>query len=106
MQRCAGFSNAGSVKVLARRHALSALDGVRRAPIASAHASLSASSISRADASSTSVSRRSSISHLPSLVDEGQQRLQHRRADAFEHVGFDPCGGSLGDNHPTILESL
>ena len=64
------------MKVLARRHASSALDGVRRAPdIASAARRTRpgplelARAISRADgvdASSTSVSRRSSISHLPS----------------------------------------
>eukprot|EP00964_Phaeocystis_antarctica_P078955 scaffold49135_cov76-Phaeocystis_antarctica.AAC.5 len=65
-QRCAAFSSAGSVKVLARCHTLSALDGARRAPIALAHASLSASTTRRAAASSTSVSRPSSISHLPS----------------------------------------
>ena len=35
----AAFSSAGSVKVSASRHALSALDGARRAPIAWAHAS-------------------------------------------------------------------
>eukprot|EP00964_Phaeocystis_antarctica_P035697 scaffold20400_cov63-Phaeocystis_antarctica.AAC.2 len=62
----AAFSSAGSVKVSARRHTLSALDGARRPPIASAHASLSASTTRRADTSSTSVSRPSSISHLPS----------------------------------------
>eukprot|EP00964_Phaeocystis_antarctica_P010690 scaffold5888_cov62-Phaeocystis_antarctica.AAC.3 len=62
----AAFSSAGSVKVSASRHTLSALDGASRAPIASAHASLSVSTTRRADASSTPVSRPSSISHLPS----------------------------------------
>eukprot|EP00964_Phaeocystis_antarctica_P067651 scaffold40941_cov50-Phaeocystis_antarctica.AAC.2 len=62
----AAFSSAGSVKASASRHTLSALDGASRAPIASAHASLSVSTTRRADASSTSVSRPSSISHLPS----------------------------------------
>eukprot|EP00964_Phaeocystis_antarctica_P121290 scaffold84966_cov68-Phaeocystis_antarctica.AAC.12 len=37
----AAFSSAGSVKVSASRHTLSALDGASRAPIAWAHASLS-----------------------------------------------------------------
>eukprot|EP00964_Phaeocystis_antarctica_P130968 scaffold94850_cov64-Phaeocystis_antarctica.AAC.5 len=62
----AAFSSAGSVKTSASRHTLSALDGASRAPIASVHASLSASTTRRAAASSTSVSRPSSISHLPS----------------------------------------
>eukprot|EP00964_Phaeocystis_antarctica_P025403 scaffold14274_cov65-Phaeocystis_antarctica.AAC.7 len=62
----AAFSSAGSVKTSARRHTLSALDGASCAPIASAHASLSASTTRRAPASSTSVSWPSSISHLPS----------------------------------------
>eukprot|EP00964_Phaeocystis_antarctica_P061297 scaffold36620_cov67-Phaeocystis_antarctica.AAC.3 len=62
----AAFSSAGSVKTSASRHTLSALDGASRAPIASAHASLSVSTTRRADASSTSFSRPSSISHLPS----------------------------------------
>eukprot|EP00964_Phaeocystis_antarctica_P112613 scaffold76744_cov67-Phaeocystis_antarctica.AAC.17 len=53
----------------ASRHTLSALDGASRAPIASAHASLSVSTTRRADASSTS------------------QRLERLRADAFERVG-------------------
>eukprot|EP00964_Phaeocystis_antarctica_P079500 scaffold49542_cov69-Phaeocystis_antarctica.AAC.1 len=68
-QRCAAFSSAGSVKVLARCHTLSALDGVRRAPIAWAHTSLSASTTRRAAASSTS------------------QRLERLRADALKRVG-------------------
>eukprot|EP00964_Phaeocystis_antarctica_P000081 scaffold40_cov66-Phaeocystis_antarctica.AAC.5 len=58
----AAFSSAGSVKVSASRHTLSALHGASRAPIASAHASLSASTMRRADASSTSTKASSALS--------------------------------------------
>eukprot|EP00964_Phaeocystis_antarctica_P100580 scaffold66177_cov68-Phaeocystis_antarctica.AAC.2 len=58
----AAFSSDGSVKVSASRHALSALDGARRTPIAWAHASLSASTTRRADASSTSTKASSALS--------------------------------------------
>eukprot|EP00964_Phaeocystis_antarctica_P050063 scaffold29001_cov67-Phaeocystis_antarctica.AAC.4 len=93
----AAFSSAGSVKTSASRHTLSALDGASRALIASAHASLSASTTRRADASSTSRFERLRTDALERAG--GVCRVAHARLEEVQEVLR-----AGGECHPVGLE--
>eukprot|EP00964_Phaeocystis_antarctica_P109450 scaffold73918_cov72-Phaeocystis_antarctica.AAC.2 len=82
----AAFSSAGKEKASARRQTSSALSGERWAAIIAAHAALSGSTISRADASSMSVSWLSSISQEPSYTKASSALSTDARMPSSEYV--------------------